>query len=401
MDLHGAKLPKSLKRIGHPLLPLFAVEALGSVGGNLLQLGIFFYMQQRFGWGAEKNLLLSSAQGATYIFGALSAGRLSRRLGRVALLRRVQIVAAALALVGFLVDSPWAICAVLLLYSGTLAIQWPALESLVVHDASADELSRRISIYNLAWSGIGAIVIAATGTIIQHFMAGIFLVTLATHLLSAGVLTIWTREPRPSGAKAHIAPEPGLLPKRTLAMRLSRVALPATYAAIYALGAMMPTLRSIRQFPEETRTIVASVWMISRFAAFVLLGLTAWWHTRPRVLFYAAIAMFISFLWTGLWANPTGMIAGQVILGLAMGLIYSGSLYFGMVLSEGSTEHGGYHEAVIGLGAVLGPGAGAIAQVISPGNQRYGIDATAIIIAISVIICGSLSVTHRASRTAG
>ena len=28
----------------------------------------------------------------------------------------------------------------------------------------------------------------------------------------------------------------------------------------------------------------------------------------------------------------------------------------GMVLSDGSTEHGGYHEALIGLGSVLGPG---------------------------------------------
>ena len=43
------------------------------------------------------------------------------------------------------------------------------------------------------------------------------------------------------------------------------------------------------------------------------------------------------------------MIAWQIVLGVTMGLIYSGSLYFGMVLSEGSTEHGGYHEALIGM----------------------------------------------------
>src|SRR4029078_3994466 len=60
------------------------------------------------------------------------------------------------------------------------------------------------------------------------------------------------------------------------------------------------------------------------------------------------------------------LIAGQGVLGLALGLIYSASLYFGMVLSEGSTEHGGYHEALIGLGTILGPGARAFAQWLPP-----------------------------------
>jgi hypothetical protein len=60
--------------------------------------------------------------------------------------------------------------------------------------------------------------------------------------------------------------------------------------------------------------------------------------------------------------------ACQLGLGLVLALIYSASLYFGMVLSEGSTEHGGYHEALIGLGQVLGPGAACVAQFLYPGS---------------------------------
>ena len=46
----------------------------------------------------------------------------------------------------------------------------------------------------------------------------------------------------------------------------------------------------------------------------------------------------------------------ELVLGLMVGFIFSASLYFGMVLSDGSTEHAGYHEALIGVGVVLGPG---------------------------------------------
>ena len=66
-------------------------------------------------------------------------------------------------------------------------------------------------------------------------------------------------------------------------------------------------------------------------------------------------------------------------------MIYSGSLYFGMVLSEGSTEHGGYHEALIGVGWVLGPTAGAITQWIWPGNVTAGVIAVGAVIGLSVL----------------
>jgi len=63
----------------------------------------------------------------------------------------------------------------------------------------------------------------------------------------------------------------------------------------------------------------------------------------------------------------------------------------GMVLSEGSTEHGGYHEALIGLGTVIGPGAGALAEKLGGGSPAWGVAAVAGIIAASVVACGYVS----------
>jgi hypothetical protein len=92
------------------------------------------------------------------------------------------------------------------------------------------------------------------------------------------------------------------------------------------------------------------------------------------------------------------MLLGQAALGLAMGMIYSGSLYFGMVLSEGSTEHGGYHESLIGLGNTLGPGVGFITQYLRPGDLNLGIMAVSGVILLTVIAAGIAAVRAKAAE---
>jgi hypothetical protein len=210
---------------------------------------------------------------------------------------------------------------------------------------------------------------------------------------------------------AHAEPE--LLRMRTLALWLSRLALPATFVVISSLLAAMPTLPLILRLDPAARTVVASVWMAARWTGFLLLAVTAWWHTRPRMLLWAAVVILVSFLaitvrpeWlpgarqfgTAPWV---AWIAGwQVALGLALALIYSASLYFGMVLSQGSTEHGGYHEALIGLGCVIGPGAGALAEGVAGGDPKWGVIAVAATLALTVIAC-LVAIARKTEEPAG
>jgi hypothetical protein len=199
-------------------------------------------------------------------------------------------------------------------------------------------------------------------------------------------------------ALAHAEPEPELLAKRTLAMWLARISLPATYVVVYGLAAMMPLLPVMQPLDTAQRTLAGSAWMLARFLAFVYLGATVWWHTRPRMLLGAAAMMMVAFV--GVTVRPsdivgaetipyavdlTSMIVWQMALGATMGMIYSASLYFGMVLSDGSTEHGGYHEALIGLGSILGPGTAALTQLWWRGDIRAGVAAVCAVIGLSVI----------------
>jgi MFS family permease len=390
---------------------LYLIEACASIAANFMMVGIFFFMQDQFKWQSRANLLLAATQGAVYVIGALAATPLSKIFGRRKLLRILNSILAMLALAGFFFPGEKSMAAMVLAYAMFAACQWPALESLVSSGPARLDLSRRISIYNLVWSGTGAITVAVSGTIIHFYPPGVLLLTCAMH--AAALIFLSMPAMRGESIEAvhehgAVSAEPQLLKMRTLAMRLSRVSLPATYAVLYSLGAMMPTLPVIKSFSPSLQTLVGSVWMTARFLAFVFLGVTSWWHTRPRALLVAAFIMLLSFLaitvrfsvlapWLHLPGSidPLVMIFSQIILGFAIGLIYCASLYFGMVLSQGSTEHGGYHEALIGLGTILGPGSGALAQFIRPGSQGAGIFAVTIVVWITVMLASVLSVQFR------
>ncbi|HTL28858.1 MAG TPA: hypothetical protein VL282_06555, partial [Tepidisphaeraceae bacterium] len=153
------------------------------------------------------------------------------------------------------------------------------------------------------------------------------------------------------------------------------------------------------------QTAVGAIWLAARCVMFVVLGVTIFWHTRPKLLLVACFAMLVSFLLIALppshWmaastqVDRATLVVAQIALGGAMGMIYAASLYFGMVLSEGSTEHGGYHEALIGLGFVLGPGAAWVTQQIAPGNVNASIFAVAGVVAFSLILASGASLKLR------
>jgi hypothetical protein len=171
----------------------------------------------------------------------------------------------------------------------------------------------------------------------------------------------------------------------------------------------MPLLPVMKRLDTTTQTVVASAWMVSRFLVFWILGATTFWHTRPRLLLLAAVVMLLSFV--GVTVQPStwlaqprtaldlsAMILAQVFLGAALGLIYTASLYFGMVLSQGSAEHAGYHEALIGLGQVLGPGVGALTQYRWRGSVTASVVAVGAIILVSVCAAACASLPRRPVR---
>lgn len=364
----------------------------------MLTLGFFYFSAGVWHWDATLNLSLAAAMNAVYVCGSLLAHGLAQRVGRrgsLGLLYSTMAVACAAAA---MIASHLAISGCLLVYMFFNAMNWPMMESLCSTSSDAHEMSRRVGAYNLTWALAGAIAVLITGPLIEHWPAGMFLLPAILHATSAAIMLTRVRLDRPDhaiDAPAVIKPEPDLLCSRTLALWLSRSALPAMYVVNYSLGAILPTLAVVRSFSPAGQTFVGSIWVLARMGGFAFLGATLFWHTRPRLLLVASIALLLTFLMTTLPSSMVLIIAGQIFLGLAMAMIYTASLYFGMVLSDSSTEHGGYHEALIGLGGVLGPGAGAISQYFFPGDVRIAIAAVAGVVTLSVIGAAVASVGLR------
>jgi len=64
-------------------------------------------------------------------------------------------------------------------------------------------------------------------------------------------------------------------------------------------------------------------------------------------------------------------VLAQILFGGAIGLIYYSSLFYSMDVGETKGEHGGIHEAAIGLGNFAGPAMGAMSLYLWP-HQANG-----------------------------
>ncbi|MCC6424745.1 MAG: hypothetical protein IT447_14820 [Phycisphaerales bacterium] len=398
------------------LLMVLLVTGLMDIGASFLLNGIFFYTEHQFGWGPLKNLLLASSQGVMSICGALLAHPLTLRWrwgGHGGALAGLQWALMLVALLLMAVSAtPVGMVAALLVYTLFTAASWPILEGLMTTGADSHQMSRRLSIYNLVWSGGAAVVIALTGAILQLHPLGIFILAALGHAVAGQVAYKMLRDKSDSpitAAPVHMEPEPQLLRIRRLALWLSRISMPAVYVINFSLLAMLPSLPVLNNLSTANKTLLASIWLVARFGAFILAGMTTGWHTRPRLLLAASAVMLLAF-WgitlrpsdlLGMPALATGgidiamMIVWQVALGLAMGMIYSASLYFGMVLSHGSTEHGGYHEALVGLGAAIGPGVGALTQSIWPGQIVYGVAGVSAVMMLTLVLSVGVLIRFR------
>jgi hypothetical protein len=375
---------------------------VGSIAGALLTVGLPFYTHHRFGWNARDNFLLGTGQGVAYVLGALSAQPMAVRWGR-----RNCLVAlyAGLTLLGMIIA--WSAASgrasllvpLVLVEMALVAATWPLVESLVSAGANPEQLSRRLGIYNVTWAFAASLTVASSGAVIQYAAPWAFFAIVAGgHLGALGLVLSLGDDPprlveRPTAARGAVDPE--LFRQRRLALWLSRISLPATYVVVYSLAPVFPSLPALQALSPAIATVLASVWLVGRALAFVVTQQTTFWHTRPRLLLGASVVMLLAFLGTvvppSLVGLPLGpilgvMVAAQLALGLSLGLIYAGSLYFGMVLSEGSTEHGGYHEALIGLGQVLGPGVGGAVLWACPGSLGASIGAVSGLLSVALVV---------------
>jgi MFS family permease len=198
----------------------------------------------------------------------------------------------------------------------------------------------------------------------------------------------------------HHAPEATALkqpisPKTFLTM--AWLANPFAYIAMNTVLAVMPGLTNRFGLTAAEAGLFGSVWLFARVTAFALLWRWTSWHYRFRWLltaFLVLIASFAAILLSPSW--PLAALA-QATFGLASGLIYYSSLFYSMDVGESKGEHGGLHEAFVGVGICIGPGVGAAALHFAPNSPNAGTWAVSALLVAG--LAGLFGVRAKAPRT--
>jgi predicted MFS family arabinose efflux permease len=176
---------------------------------------------------------------------------------------------------------------------------------------------------------------------------------------------------------------PHPLPKARRFLRMAWVANPFAYVAINTLIAVIPGVARRLELSTMAAGFCCSVWCFARLGAFALLWRWTAWHYRFRWLLLAYLALVGSFGAVVLAHSLATLVLAQLVFGGAVGLIYYSSLFYSMDRSETKGEHGGIHEAAIGLGNCAGPAVGAATLHLIPQHSQSGTIAV-----ILLLLCG-------------
>ncbi len=361
----------------------FVLEGINSFATTLYFYYLFFFLPQQFGFTNKQNLICAAFSGIIYVFASWYSGRFAQRQGcHTALYFGFALMTAALLFGGM---SGSALGHVLVLAGWTLGMSftWPALEACVSESDTRQEVQRMVGLYNLVWSGTAALAYFVGGAMLEKLgPRSSFLVPAAMHLAQLIILFCATKVsarsnqfsvPHPSATHPLPAVEPpSFHPLSRAFLRMAWVANPFAYIAINSLIPTIPYLAKKFELSPMFAGFFCSIWLFSRMGAF--LGLCLWpgWHYRFNYLMMAYLGMVISFITLLLAPNIWAMIFAQVIFGLAIGLIYYSSLYYSMDAGDTKGEHGGLHEAAIGVGNFAGPAIGATALHYIPALPNAG-----------------------------
>ncbi|MFA6543646.1 MAG: MFS transporter [Limisphaerales bacterium] len=351
---------------------------------------VFFLLQQQHGFGNRENLLTCALHGLIYVPAAWLGGRFAERRGLTTSLKAGFTGMAVAMLAGTQTHSAAGVLLTLAGWTVAMCFTWPALEAFATHGESDAGTKRMVGIYNIVWSGCAALMYFAGGMVYERLGArSLFWIPAVIHVAQVAV-TLWLERlpadplPVPEANPHH--PEDAALhqpvPPQTF-LKMAWLANPFAYIAIHSFLAVVPGRSAELGLSVTQSGWFWATWFIARLAGFVLLWQWGGWHYRFRWMLAAFITLIAAYVVLLLGRSLSLLFGAQIIFGLATGLLYYASLFYSMDVGETQGEHGGIHEAAIGLGICLGPAVGAGALFLAPQQAHAGAFAVS-----GLLLCG-------------
>lgn len=380
-------------------LSCFTLEGLNSFAMVFYFNYLYFLMRDEFSFGNKRNLALASTLGLFYAVAAVQTGKFAQHRGYFAALKTGYTIMGVFLAAGWLLNLFFR-CAVGEMATAALvtlgmSFIWPTLEAFASDGETPEGLPRIVGIYNVVWAATAALAFFIGGMFISSFGYHVIFVLPLAIVIGMLALTFWmqrcsaemTREAVDASAttkepKEHIPHSPASPHAKTF-LRMAWLANPFAYIAIQTLIAVIPGIAAKFHMSPMLTGFVCSLWYFARLGAFAALWHWTAWHYRFRWLAASFVVLIGSFATILMAPNLVILIIAQIFLGAALGLIYYSSLFYSMDASDTRGEHGGIHEAVIGLGNCVGPAVGALSLQFLPQYANSGA------IAVSgLLLCG-------------
>lgn len=375
-------------------LTCFALEGLNSFGTVFYFNYLYFLTHHEFGFDDKKNLALASVLGLVYAFAAWQTGKFAQRRGYFSALKTGYITMAVALAAGLLLHLYWSAALVQIAVSIVVTLGmcfiWPTLEAFVSDGETAEGLPRVVGIYNVVWAETAALAYFIGGAFIHIFGYQIVFTLPLLVVLAMLALTFWLQRHADEMSREALGvkaapqePHQPASPHAKTYLRMAWLANPFAYIAIQTLIAVIPGIAARFHLTPMFAGFVCTLWYFVRLAAFAALWHWTAWHYRFRWLLAAFIVLILSFASAVMSPNLIVLVVAQIFLGAALGLIYYSSLFYSMDAGDTRGEHGGIHEAAIGLGNCIGPAVGALSLHFLPQYANSGAIAVTVL-----LVCG-------------
>lgn len=344
---------------------------------------VFFLLRDQYGFGNLGNLSVAALAGLVFAFSSWQGGKFAQRHGYFTSLSVGFAGVVISLLVGAGAGSLAAQLVVLMTWIASTCFIWPALEALVSENETGEGLTSMLGIYNVTWATTSALSYFLGGSLFEHAgRKSIFWIPAGAALVLFFVVRFLAWK---FGAVSHpaIRPVAEPLPGKTLEaggrsirprtfLYMAWLANPFACIAINTVLAVVPGIAGSLHLSTAQSGIFCSIWFFARLAAFILLWQWQRWHYQFRWLLGAFLGLVAGFATFLLAQNLWLLVFAQMAFGLSVGLIYYSSLFYSMDVGHTKGEHGGLHEAAMGVGNFIGPAVGAAALLLAPATANAG-----------------------------
>ncbi len=361
----------------------FILEGVSAVAATLFLYCAFFWTKAKFGFTDTQNLLLTATQGLVYILMTLRGGKLSDRWGYDRMLSVCLLGTGVALVVGWLPGWRGLPFMLVAIYTFFIAPTWPALEAAILHCPGETTMPNRLGLYNVIWALGDGIGFAVAGILFAWRPDSIVWVAGLLHLCLFVWMKFAPRNRHDPGQSAMQLSHHGDAVARPVKRRFMHTAWLANglgFMMLAGFSALTPFVGQRLGLAPRNTIWLASTLLFARTAAFALFWKWEGWHYN-RGWLRAAMWLGPVALAGTFWARqPAIVFAALVLLGIALGLSYSGSLYYSLDYGANKGEVGGQHEAILGLGILVGPLLGALVSGL--GGGAAGAELTIVLLAV-------------------